>query len=92
MFEHPDTMARIAAYLVMVQAVERAGAVDREKVCAALHMGTFDAPTGPVVFDESGFAQRNGAVTLQVRQGRPVVVWPPELATGKIRYPSPSWQ
>lgn len=91
-FGHPGTMGRIAAYLVMVQAVERAGAVDREKVRKALHLGTFDAPTGPVVFDETGFAQRNGAVTLQVRQGRPVIVWPPELATGKIRYPSPSWQ
>lgn len=28
-FEYPETMARIADYLVMVQAVERAGAVDR---------------------------------------------------------------
>ena len=47
MFEYPETMARIAAYLVMVQGVERAGAVEREKVRKALHMGTFDAPTGP---------------------------------------------
>ena len=30
MFAHPATMSRLAAYLIMVQAVERAGVVDRE--------------------------------------------------------------
>ena len=92
MFDHPQTMSRIAAYLIMVQAVERAGTVDREAVRKALHMGTFAAPTGPVAFDKYGYAHRNGAVTLQVQNGRPVIVWPPELATGKVRYPSPAWQ
>ena len=91
-FEYPETMARIAAYLVMMQAVERAGAVDRERVRQALYLGTFDAPTRPIVFDETGFAPRNGAVTLQIQKGRSVIVWPPEIATGKVGYPAPSWK
>ncbi|MGB0630509.1 MAG: amino acid ABC transporter substrate-binding protein [Alphaproteobacteria bacterium] len=89
-FDAPQTMSRIVAYLIMVQAIERAGAVDREKVRQVLHTGTFDAPTGSVSFDETGFAHRNGAVTLQIQKGRPFIVWPPELATGKVLYPSPS--
>lgn len=91
LFENPATMARIAAYLIMVQAVERAGAVDREKVRLALAKGRFETPAGTVAFGENGFPARNGAMTVQVRNGRPVVVWPPEIATGRYAWPSPSW-
>lgn len=92
MFDYPWTMSRITAYLIMVQAIERAGAVDREKVRAALFKGTFDAPIGQVSFNEQGYAYKNGAFTLQIQNGKPVIVWPPEIATGKFQYPSPSWQ
>src|ERR1019366_7170961 len=42
-FETIFSMARVASYLVMTQAIERAGAVDREKVREALYKGTFKA-------------------------------------------------
>lgn len=92
MFDYPWTMSRISAYLIMVQAVERAGTVDREKVRQALFKGTFDSPAGQIEFDESGYAFKNSAFTLQIQKGKPVIVWPPEVATGKFVYPSPSWQ
>lgn len=92
MFDYPWTMSRISAYLIMVQAIERAGAVDREAVRKVLFKGTFDSPTGKIVFNESGYAFKNGAFTLQIQKGKPVIVWPPEIATGKFVYPSPSWQ
>ena len=92
MFDYPWTMSRISAYLIMVQAIERAGAVDREKVRQALFKGTFDAPIGQISFDETGYAHKNGAFTLQIHKGKPVIIWPPEIATGKYIYPSPSWQ
>lgn len=66
MFEYPWTMSRISTYLIMFQAVERAGTVDREKVRAALFKGTFDSPTGQIEFNENGYAHKNGAFTLQV--------------------------
>ena len=91
MFEFPWSMSRLSAYLIMVQAVERAGAVDREKVRAALAKGVFDAPVGRVEFNEAGLAPGNGAFTIQMQDGAPVVVWPPERATGTYLYPSPSW-
>jgi ABC-type branched-subunit amino acid transport system substrate-binding protein len=91
MFQTIFTMGRFTAYLVMVQAIEKAGVVDREKVREALYKGTFKAPPGPVTFDETGFPN-NGAFTLQMQNGKVVMVWPPDLATGKVTWPSPSWR
>lgn len=92
MFESIFTMGRIGAYLVMTQAIERAGAVDREKVREVLASGTFKAPPGDIVFDENGFPKTNGAFTIQMQKGKVVVVWPDASATGKLTWPSPSWQ
>jgi len=91
MFQTIFTMGRFTAYLVMVQAIEKAGAVDQEKVREALYKSTFKAPPGPVTFDETGFPN-NGSFTLQMQGGKVVMVWPPDLATGKINWPSPSWR
>ena len=92
MFEYPYSMGRMAAYLVMWQAIEKAGAVDREKVREALYKGTFKSPIGDIEFDEGGYAFRNGAYPMQMQNGKVVIVWPPEKATGKMQWPSPSWQ
>ena len=91
MFESIFTMGRISAYLTMVQAIEKAGAVDRDKVKDALTNGTFKAPPGPVEFDENGFPKSNGAFTIQMQSGKVNVVWPAGQA-GKVAWPSPSWQ
>ena len=64
---------------------------DREKVREALYKGTFKAPPGPITFDETGFPD-NGAFTLQMQNGKVVIVWPPDLAIGKLAWPSPSWR
>ena len=90
MFESIFTMARVSSYLAMVQAIEKAGAVDREKVKEALTKGTFQAPPGPIEFDGNGFAATNGAFTIQIQGGKVNVVWPNDK--GKISWPSPSWQ
>lgn len=92
MFDYIFTLARLASYLTMVQAIEKAGAVDREGVRNALHLGTFKSPAGNITFDENGFPTSNGAFTLQMQQGKPKVVWPPEAATGKVIWPSPTWR
>jgi branched-chain amino acid transport system substrate-binding protein len=92
MFEYIFTLGRLASYMTMVQAIEKAGAVDREKVREALYKGTFKSPAGDIVFDERGFPTNNGAFTLQMQNGKAAVVWPPEVATGKIIWPSPTWR
>ncbi len=41
--------------------------------------------------DERGYQLGHRMVTIQWQDGRQVVVWPDDLATGKIRYPTPPW-
>jgi branched-chain amino acid transport system substrate-binding protein len=90
-FENPATVTRFASYLVIMQAIEKAGAVDREKIRAALYKGTFKLPSGDITFDETGLP--NTAVfTVQVQNGKTQVVWPPDRSTAKPMWPSPSWQ
>jgi len=74
----------------MIQGIEKAGVVDREKVKEALFKATIKSPAGDVSFDERGFPN-TGAFTVQMSGGKVNVVWPPEVATGKLIWPSPSW-
>ncbi|WP_151446642.1 amino acid ABC transporter substrate-binding protein [Lacisediminimonas profundi] len=92
MFDYIFTLGRVGSYLTMVQAIERAGAVDREKVREALTKGTFKSPAGDIVFDERGFPTTNGAFTIQMQNGKTSVVWPAGVATSKPIWPSPTWR
>ena len=91
MFDSIWTLARLDSYLIMIQAIEKAGAVDREKVREALYKGTFKSPAGDIVFDEHGFPD-TGAFTIQMQNNKVEVIWPPDVATAKPIWPSPSWQ
>lgn len=91
MFDYIWTLGRLTSYLAMVQGIEKAGVVDREKVREALFKATIKSPAGDVTFDERGFPN-TGAFTVQMQNGKVNVVWPPEVATGKLAWPSPSWQ
>jgi ABC-type branched-subunit amino acid transport system substrate-binding protein len=92
-FDYIWTMGRVDSYLVMIQALERAGAVDREKVAAELRKpgATWKRPGGDFKFNDGGLSQIV-AFTQQIQKGEPVVVWPAEQATGKLAWPSPSWR
>ncbi|MDB5531896.1 MAG: periplasmic binding domain protein [Hyphomicrobiales bacterium] len=84
-------MPRFTAYLVMIQAIEKAGVVDREKIKDALFKGTFKGPNGDITFDETGAPDTKTLVT-QIQDGKFTVVWPAASATSKLRWPSPTWQ
>lgn len=91
MFDYIWTLGRLTSYLAMIQGIEKAGEVDREKVKAALFKSTIKSPAGDVTFDERGFPD-TGAFTVQMQGGKVQVVWPPEVATGKLQWPSPTWK
>jgi ABC-type branched-subunit amino acid transport system substrate-binding protein len=91
MFDYIWTLGRLTSYLTMIQGIEKAGVVDREKVKEALFKSTVKSPAGDVTFDEKGFPN-TGAFTVQMQGGKVVVVWPQEVATGKLVWPSPTWQ
>jgi len=88
MFDYIWTLGRLTSYLAMIQGIEKAGVVDREKVKEALFKATIKSPAGDVSFDERGFPN-TGAFTVQMSGGKVNVVWPPEVATGKLIWPSP---
>jgi branched-chain amino acid transport system substrate-binding protein len=93
LFDYLWTMGRMDSYLVMIQAIERAGAVDREKVATELRKpgATWKRPGGEFKFNDGGLSQIV-SYTHQMQKGEPVVVWPLAQATGKMIWPSPSWK
>lgn len=92
-FDYLWTGSRLSAYLVMIQAIERAGVVDRQKIADALNVkgATWKHLGGEFKFDAGGLSDIT-AFTHQIQHGKPVLIAPPEIATGKIIWPSPSWQ
>jgi len=63
------------AYMVLIDAIERAGATDGESIRAALNeTDGFEGVTGSITFDELGDAQKNMAVIKTVENGEFVFV------------------
>jgi branched-chain amino acid transport system substrate-binding protein len=91
LFDAIWSIGRLASYDVMVQAIERSGELDREKVREALFKGTFKAPSGDITYDETGFPNAS-AFTIQIQKGKVEFVWPRERATAPAVWPSPSWR
>lgn len=87
-----DSIFAYAHVLVLAAALEKAGAADREKVNAAIH--ELDMTTGPALFfpghhlkyDAQG--RRVGAkmVMVQWQGGRPVTVFPPDVAVAEAKW------
>ncbi len=80
-----------AAVLTFVDAFQRAGSLDRNKVRDAL--AKTDVPTfyGPIRFDATGKNVAKSMVLYQVQNGDYKVVAPPKWAEEKIVYPAPAW-
>lgn len=92
-FDYLWTGGRLDSYLVMIQAIERAGAVDREKVAAELRKpgAKWIGLGGEFDFDAGGLSNIV-AFTHQIQNGVPVIVAPASQATGKFIWPAPTWQ
>lgn len=92
-FDYLWTGTRLSSYLVLMQAIERAGVVDREKINEVLSEpgATWKHLGGEFKFGSGGMSQIV-AFTHQLQDGKPVIVAPPEKATGKLIWPSPTWQ
>ena len=88
-----DSLSNYGHMLILKEAVERAGSVDREKVNAAIRsMDMTDGPArffagGRVKFDETGKREGARIVLVQWQNGEPVTVYPPEAAMAKPIWP-----
>jgi len=83
----PDfTQASGAAVgVILQQAIERAGGVDRDAVRAELAKGGFNTFFAPVSFGPSGMADSYIPPVYQIQDGKVQVIYPRELATGEFR-------
>ena len=90
-FGHDSIFAYVHV-LILKEALERAGAADREKVNTAIH--AMDMTDGPALFFPGHHLQydaqgrRIGAqmVMVQWQNGRPVTVFPPDVATADAKW------
>jgi branched-chain amino acid transport system substrate-binding protein len=83
--------ASYAGCQLFVEAVRRAGSLDSDKLRQELLNMKTKTIFGDFVVDERGFQIGHKAITIQWQDGKQVVVWPDEVATGKPRFPTPPW-
>ena len=83
--------ASYAGCQLLADAVRRTGTLDSDKLRAELLKVKTKTLFGDFAVDERGFQVGHRAVTIQWQDGKPVVVWPDEVATAKLRFPTPSW-
>lgn len=90
----PPYQAAMAAASVMVlaDAIERAGRIDRKAVRDALARTDSMTFFGPVRFDELGRNIAKPMVYAQLQGGRYKVVWPRDMAWAQMIYPMPRWE
>jgi branched-chain amino acid transport system substrate-binding protein len=83
--------AGYAGCQLLVEAVRRAGSTDGEKVREALLKLETKTMFGPYKVDQDGFQVAKGGVLFQWQDGKKVMVFPDDVATGKPRFPTPHW-
>jgi branched-chain amino acid transport system substrate-binding protein len=76
---------------LLVEAARRAGSVESDKLREALLALKTKTALGDFAVDERGFQTAQKAVTTQWQDGKQVILWPDEVATGKPKFPTPPW-
>ena len=77
-----------ACVQILAAALEKAGALERDKIRDAIAATSMTAVIGPVKFRPDGTGIVN-AVFLQWLNGKQELVWPKESATAPLAYPAP---
>jgi len=82
------------ALIVAADALNRAKSLEKNAIMTALKATDLMTPVGPVSFPNSaGFRNQNPIpmVVEQVQGGKFVTVFPPSIAPGRPKYPTPPW-
>jgi branched-chain amino acid transport system substrate-binding protein len=76
---------------VLIEAIRRAGSLDSAKLRAAILKLDFNTVFEAFRADPHGLQIAHRNVLFQWQDGKKVIVWPEELAPGKLRFPMPPW-
>ena len=93
-FKHEPSYHSAAGYagcVIYAEGVKRAGSLDPEKVREALLKLEMRTMFGDYKVDQDGFQLAHKMVTFQWQKEKKVVVWPDDLAQGKVQFPTPAW-
>jgi branched-chain amino acid transport system substrate-binding protein len=88
---YPWAPAYVAAFQVLQAALEKAGTLNNDALMAALKGLEIETVLGKEKFHETGYGSIN-TYPSQIQEGKYVVIWPAEVATGKRVYPRPTWK
>ena len=83
--------AGYAGCLVYTEGVKRAGSLEADKVREQLLKLELRTPFGDFKVDPDGVQIAHKMVTFQWQKEKKVIVWPDELARGKVLFPTPPW-
>jgi branched-chain amino acid transport system substrate-binding protein len=83
--------AATAACLTLEVAIEQANSTLPYWVREALAITDLDTFFGEIKFDERGANAVKPVYVEQVQSGHTVLVWPPDVASARPRYPDPGW-
>jgi branched-chain amino acid transport system substrate-binding protein len=92
-----DNSARsFTGFMVLLDALNRAGSTDPEKLRAALAATDIGpdqliVPYRGVKFDANGQNELVGAILMQAQKGKYCTIYPFELASCEVLYPAPTW-
>jgi branched-chain amino acid transport system substrate-binding protein len=92
-----DVPARVfTGFMTLLDAINRAGSTDPEKIRAALAATNIAAdqlivPYRGVKFDATGQNELVRGILMQVQKGKYCTIYPFELASCEVLYPSPTW-
>ncbi len=87
----PWAPSYVAAFQIIRAALEKAGSVENKAVMDALKGLKLQTVLGLAEFHETGYGTIN-TYPSQIQEGKYVVIWPKEVATGKHIYPRPAWK
>ena len=93
-FKHEPSYHAAAGYagcLIYAEAAKRAKSLDADLVRAELLKLKIRTAFGDYAVDQDGFQIAHKMVMIQWQDGKRLVVWPDDLANGKVRYPTPPW-
>jgi len=86
-----NAAAATAACLTLEVAIERAASTAPDQVRKALTDVDLKTFYGEIKFDDRGANAVKPVYVQQVQAGRTVLIWPPEIASARPRYPDPGW-
>lgn len=94
----PEYWAPIAYtnLITVADAIKRAGSTEKEALITAMEKTDYDSPLGRITFkksEEGGLHQGiDKLIITQWQKGVSYVVYPASNATGKLIYPTPTWE